>query len=165
MRIGRLLKHLLMPRERVRRFFPKAALAAIGTAVGEAEKLHCGELRFVVEGTMPFAALLRDETPRQRDVEGFAKLRIWDTDRNNGVLIYVQLADRQVEVLADRGISARVAQSEWDAVCRGMEAAFKTGDYRRGALEAVEAAGRLLARHFPGAAKGDNELPDRPVLL
>ncbi|HTY98248.1 MAG TPA: TPM domain-containing protein [Rhodocyclaceae bacterium] len=156
---------MLMPRKRVRRAFPKPALAAIGAAVGDAEKLHDGELRFVVEGAMPLASLWRDETPRQRAVEVFARLRIWDTERNNGVLIYVQLADREVEVLADRGIARRVAQAEWDGICRGMEAAFKVGDFRRGALEAVEAAGRLLARHFPARAKTANDLPDAPVVL
>ena len=165
MRIGRLLNHLLMPRQRVRRAFPKPALAAIGAAVGEAEKQHCGELRFVVEGGMPLASLWRDETTRQRAVEVFARLRVWDTARNNGVLIYVQLADRRVEVLADRGIAARVAQAEWDGICRGMEAAFKVGDFRRGALEAVEAAGNLLGRHFPAERKTANDLPDAPVVL
>ncbi len=165
MRSGRLLNHLLMPRDRVRRAFPKATLAAIEAAIANAESAHGGELRFVVEGMMPLAALLRDATPRQRAVEVFARLRVWDTEHNNGVLIYVQLADRRVEVLADRGIAARVPQGEWDALCHAMEAAFKGGDYRRGALEAVAAASRLLARHFPKGAGRANELPNAPVVL
>lgn len=163
--IGRWLKHLAMPRGRVQRAFPRATLAAIEAAIAEAEGRHCGELRFVVEGMMPLPALLRGEAPRRRAVQVFADLRVWDTERNNGILIYVQLADRRVEILADRGIAARVGQGEWDAVCRGMEAAFRLGDYRRGAVDAVEAAGRLLAAHFPAKAERGNELPDAPVLL
>ncbi len=165
MRIGRLLNHLLMPRDRVRRAFPKATLAAIEAAIAEAEGRHRGELRFVVEGMMPLAALLRDATPRQRAVDVFARLRVWDTEQNSGILIYVQLADRRVEVLADRGIAARVPQGEWDALCHGMEAAFKGGASRQGALVAVAAASRLLARHFPAGEPGPNELPNAPVVL
>lgn len=165
MRIGRLFRHMLMPRKRVRRAFPKPALAAIAAAVAEAEKTHNGELRLVVEGAMPLTALWRDQTPRQRAVELFARLRIWDTDRNNGILIYVQMADRQVEILADRGISRKVGQAEWDGVCRALVRACADGDYRRGALEAVDAAARLLARHFPPLPGKANDLPDAPLVL
>lgn len=165
MGLGRLLKHLLMPRSRLRRLFPAQTRTAIGAAVEEAESRHCGELRFVVEGMMPLASLLRGETARQRAVAVFSRLRIWDTEHNNGILIYVQLADRRVEVLADRGIAARVPQAEWDAVCRRMEAAFRAGDYRGGAVAAVRGAGDLLAAHFPALRERSNELPDAPVLL
>jgi uncharacterized membrane protein len=165
MYIGRLLKHLAMGRERVRRAFPKATRAAIEAAITQAEARHRGELRFVVEGAMPLGALLRGETPRHRAADVFAQLRVWDTEHNNGVLIFVQLADRRVEILADRGIASRVAQDEWDGLCRGMEAAFKAGDYRRGAVESVSGAAALLARHFPAGPERRNELPDAPVIL
>lgn len=161
----RLFTHLAMPRGRVAKAFSPATLAAIGAAVTRAEANHCGELRFVVEGGMPLNALWRGQTPRQRAVDVFSQLRVWDTEHNNGILIYVQFADRRVEVLADRGIAARVPQAGWDGICRDMEAAFKAGDFRQGVVTAVSAAGDLLAAHFPASAGEGNELPDAPVLL
>ncbi|MDO8787242.1 MAG: TPM domain-containing protein [Sulfuritalea sp.] len=161
----RWLEHLLLPDWWLRRVFSKADLAAIGEAVTAGEKLHRGELRFVVEGAMPLSALWRDLSPRARAAELFATLRVWDTAENSGVLIYVQLVDRRVEILADRGIAAQVAQAEWDAICRGMEQSFGEGRWRQGALQAVARAGDLLAAHFPAGEHNPNELPDQPVVL
>jgi len=98
-------------------------------------------------------------------VELFAAQRGWDTAENSGILIYVQLVDRRVEILADRGIAARVAQAEWDAICRDMEAHFRRGEWKNGALRAVAQAGSLLARHFPASDQNPNELPDQPLML
>jgi uncharacterized membrane protein len=98
-------------------------------------------------------------------VELFASQRVWDTEENSGILIYVQLVDRRVEILADRGIAARVAQTEWDAICRAMEASFRRGEWRQGALQAVARAGELLAQHFPAGTVNPNELPDQPLVL
>lgn len=168
MQLSRLIKHLVAPPWLARRAFPGVALQAIENAVAAAEKRHCGELRFVVEAGLPLGDLLHDVSARQRAVEVFSRLRIWDTEQNSGVLIYVQLIDRRVEIVADRGISARVAQGDWDAVSRSMEAAFRERAYERGAVAAVESIGRLLAEHFPAtltSAENPNELPDRPVLL
>jgi len=161
----RILKHLLLPGWWVRRAFPPAALQAIEHAIGEAEGGHCGELRFVIEGPRPLAALLRGESPRERAIEVFSQLRVWDTEHNNGVLIYVQVVDRRVEIVADRGIARRVEQGQWEGICRAMESCFRDRAYRRGALEAIERAGRLLALHFPARPGSGNELPDRPVVL
>lgn len=161
----RIIRHLATPEWASRRAFRPADLAAIEAAVAASEQQHRGELRFVAEGPLPAAALLRDQSARQRAVDLFARLRVWDTADNSGVLIYVQLADRRVEILADRGIAARVDQSEWDVIYRGMEAAFRVGAYRRGALDAIEAATRLLAIHFPAAGNNPNELPNRPEVL
>jgi len=165
MGLRRLLRHLLMPHWWVIRAFDRATLTAIATAVADSERRHRGELRFVVEGLLPVGDLLRGITARQRASDLFAQLRVWDTEENSGILIYVQLADRRVEILADRGIAARVAQSDWDAICRAMERAFKAGDYRGGALEAMRQAGEILARHFPAGERNPNELPDMPVVL
>ena len=165
MKLSRLLRHLLLPDWWERRVFARDDLAAIGDAITACEKSHRGELRFVAEGPLPLSSLWRDRSPRARAVELFSSLRIWDTEENSGILIYVQLLDRRVEILADRGIAARVAQPEWDAICREMEASFRGGEWRRGTLQAVARAGELLASHFPAGERKSNELPDQPLLL
>jgi uncharacterized membrane protein len=160
-----MLRHLLLPGWWMRRVFASADLAAIGAAISACESLHRGELRFVVEGPLPLSELWHRASSRQRAIELFASQRIWDTEENSGVLIYVQLVDRRVEILADRGIAACVAQAEWDAICRAMEANFRRGEWRQGALQAVARAGELLASHFPARANNPNELPDQPLVL
>lgn len=161
----RMLKHLLLPDWWRRRVFAAADLAAIGEAIAASEQAHRGELRFVVEAGLSPAALWRDTSPRQRAVELFASERVWDTAENSGILIYVELADHRVEILADRGIAARVAQAEWDVICRAMEDSFRAGQWRQGALAAVARAGELLAAHFPAGESNPNELPDKPLML
>ncbi|MBI3525953.1 MAG: TPM domain-containing protein [Betaproteobacteria bacterium] len=166
----RILKHLLAPHWLARRAFSPATLQVIEAAVTAAELRHAGELRFVVEAGLPLGDLWRDVTTRERAVEVFSRLRVWDTQHNSGVLIYVQLIDRRVEIVADRGINAKVGQAEWDAICRDMETAFRDKAYLRGAQTAVERIGDLLAVHFPMSSSDPNaatvnELPDRPVLL
>ena len=168
MRILRALKHLLAPPWLARRAFPRSAQRAIEAAVATAEQRHCGELRFVAEAGLPTGDLLHGISARQRAVELFSRLRVWDTAHNSGVLIYVQLVDRRVEIVADRGISAVVDQAAWDAVSRTMETAFRAGDFRGGALTAIARIGELLAAHFPASgasAENPDELPNRPMLL
>jgi len=165
MGVKRILKHLLTPAWLARRVFRDADAAAIGQAVAQSERSHRGELRFIAEGPLPLGRLLRGQSPRARALELFGLLGVWDTAENSGVLIYVQLVDRRVEILADRGIAAKVGQDQWDAICREMEAAFKAGAHRRGALDAIDRATRLLHIHYPSRGDNPNELPDRPVLL
>ena len=165
MKLIRLIEHLLLPDWFVQRVFARDDLAGIGAAIAACEKAHSGELRFVVEGPLPVSVLWRGMSPRARAVELFSSLRIWDTEGNSGILIYVQLVDRRVEILADRGIAARVPQAEWDAICRDMEASFRRGEWRSGAVQAVTRAGELLARHFPAGESNPNELPDQPLVL
>ena len=105
-----------------------------------------------------------DTTPRERAVEMFAELRVWDTEQNNGVLIYLLLADRDIEIVADRGISAKVRPAEWEEICRAMEAQLRRGDYGAAVVQGIEAATRVLARAFPPRAGDRDELPDRPAL-
>ena len=161
----RMLKHLFTPDWVARRAFPRAFLNRIREAIGESEKSHDGELRFAVESGLDFLPLLKGIAPRQRAVEVFSMLRVWDTERNSGVLIYVQLIDRRIEILADRGISEKVGQDTWDGVCRRMEQAFREGRFEAGALQGIEAITALLAQHFPPRGSNANELPDRPVML
>jgi uncharacterized membrane protein len=161
----RLFKHLLTPHWIVNRAFPRKALDAIESAISTSEKTHDGELRFAVEAGLHPLPLWRGLSPRQRAEEVFSALRVWDTEHNSGVLIYVQLVDRRIEIVADRGISARVAQAEWDAICRRMEEAFRAGRFEPGALDAILQITALLAEHFPPGGANPNELPDRPVVL
>ncbi len=165
MNLSRLFKHFVTPPWLAARRFGRALSAEIGAAVEVAEAGQRGEIRFVVEGPLPFAELWHGRSARQRATDLFGTLGVWDTEGNSGVLIYVQLVDRRVEILADRGIAARVAQSEWDAICRSMEAAFKAGDYRNGALAAIRRAGDLLGEHFPADGRNPNELSDQPLVI
>lgn len=164
-RLVRCLRHLAAPQWTTRRAFPGPVLAAIEQAIRRSEASHRAELRFVVESGLDLGELLRGVSARQRAVELFSQLRVWDTEENSGVLIYVQLVDRKVEILADRGINARVAHAEWESICRQMERAFRQGDFESGALHAIERTGDLLAQHFPAHPDNPNELPDRPLLI
>ena len=161
----RILKHLFTPHWVVNRAFSRRTLKAIERAIGESEKTHDGEMRFAVEAGIHLWPLLHGQTARQRAHEVFSGLRVWDTEHNSGVLIYVQLVDRSIEIVADRGINAKVAQHEWDAICRCMEAAFREKRFEHGALKAIEEITALLARHFPPRGAKPNELPDKPVVL
>jgi uncharacterized membrane protein len=161
-RIGR---HLIEHRWRLRRDFPPNVLAAIEQAIKAGETMHSGQVRFVVEGALDGAPLFRDQPARERALDIFSSLRIWDTAHNNGVLIYLLLADRNVEIVADRGIDAKVGADGWEKICREMEADFRAGKFERGAIKGIEAVSRQLAAHFPGRGGGPNELPDAPVVI
>ena len=161
----RFLKHTTTPGWAARRGFTKETLSKIEMALRDSEQEHGGELRFAVEGPLPFLYLIRDRKPRLRAEDVFSRLRVWDTEYNSGVLIYVQLVDRRIEIVADRGIAAKVEQTEWNAICRAMEQAFKEGRFAEGALQAIERITALLARHFPPRGKNPNELPDKPTVL
>lgn len=161
----RLIRHLSYPDWRTRRAFPARSRAAIEDAVAASELRHSGELRFVAEGALHIGHLLRETTARQRAVELFSQLRVWDTEANSGVLIYVQLADRQVEILADRGIHRRVGDAPWQAICRTMEAEFRAGRFEAGALAGVRAIGDILAREFPAGGDNPDELANAPELV
>jgi uncharacterized membrane protein len=169
MRFGRLIRHVAASHWRTRLKFPKNTLDAIEQAVASAERTHAGEIRFAIETSLAPLHVINDLSPRARALDVFAHLKVWDTEHNNGVLIYVQLADRDVEIVADRGLAARVSQPEWEAVCRLMEEHFRAGRYAAGAIAGVDAVGTLLARHYPPgtkpAAPSYNQLPDRPTLL
>jgi uncharacterized membrane protein len=165
MGIRRIGRHLIEHRWRVRRLFPPAALARIEQAIKAGEATHSGQVRFVVEGALDGAPLFRDQPARERALDIFSQLRIWDTAHNNGVLIYLLLADRDVEIIADRGINARVGADGWEKICRKMETDFKAGNFERGVIKGIEAVSHELAKHFPKTGSGRNELPDAPVVI
>jgi uncharacterized membrane protein len=139
MGIGRIGKHLLEHRWRVRRIFTPKLLAAIEQAIKMSETVHSGQVRFVVEGALDGKPLFRNQPARERALDIFSKLRIWDTAHNNGVLIYLLLADRQVEIIADRGIDARVGAAGWEKICQEMERDFKTGNFEAGVIRGIGA--------------------------
>ena len=161
----RILKHLFAPRWIVSRAFPSAALKRIEATIGESETTHDGELRFAVEAGLDLLPLLKSVSPRQRAHDVFSHLRVWDTEHNSGVLIYVQLVDRRIEIVADRGISAKVEQGQWEAICRRIEDAFRARRFEEGALEGISEITGLLARHFPPRSDNPDELPDKPAVL
>ena len=165
MKPGRLLRHLLTTRFRTRAHFSPPVRAAIERAIRDCEARHAGEIRFAVETAFDLAQLWHDVTPRQRALQLFGQLGVWDTAHNNGVLIYVDLADRVVEIVADRGIAARVPQVEWTAVCRQMEHHYREGRFAEGSVAGILGVGALLGRHFPGQTGDGHELPEQPVLL
>lgn len=165
MNFERMFRHLSVSQRAVGRAFPPALLARIGQVVTASEKTHGGELRFVVEGSLSLAALWRDQSARQRALELFSLLRVWDTEQNCGVLIYVQALDRKLEIVADRGIAARVPQEDWQAICRRMEQAYARGEFEAGSLAALDEITRLLQSHFPARVPRGNELPDQPLVL
>lgn len=161
----RWIKHLFLDGVAIKRSFPRASLAAIEAAIAAQEKRHRGELRFAVEGGLPLLPLLRGHDARSRAIEAFGRLRIWDTEDNAGVLIYLLLGDRRVEIVADRGIDSKVGTAAWDAICGEMQAAFAAGRFEAGAILGIEAISDLLATHFPVDGENRNELPDAPVIL
>jgi uncharacterized membrane protein len=149
--------------------FPSSTLDAIEQAIAAVERTHAGEIRFAIETALTPQHILNGVAPRARALEVFGLLGVWDTEHNNGVLIYVQRADRSVEIVADRGFKGRVSPAEWEAVCRLMEDHFRAGRFKDGSIAGVDAIGNLLARHFPVGSKppeqSANQLPDRPILL
>jgi uncharacterized membrane protein len=165
MSIKRIARHLLEHHWRVRRIFTPDVLDRITQAIRAGEASHAGQVRFVVEGALDGRPLFRDQPARARALDLFSHLRIWDTAHNNGVLIYLLLADRDVEIVADRGIDVHVGAAGWERICRAMEAAFRQGQFERGVIDGIAAVSRELARYFPPQDGGRNELPDRPVMM
>jgi uncharacterized membrane protein len=161
----RMLRHLCGTRAGTRRRFTDAVDQAIESAVRQAESRCSAEIRFVIETALDIPELWAGLTPRERALQVFAQLHVWDTELRNGVLIYVLVADRDVEIVADRAAAARIAPADWEAACRAMENHFRAGRYREGSLAGVAAVGGLLERHFPVSANDRDELPNQPTLL
>ena len=167
MDIKRIWRHLAMTHGRVNRAFPPATLDAIEKSIKEGESAHLGEVRFVVEGALDGAPLFNGQAARERALHLFSVLRIWDTEHNSGVLIYVLLADGAVEIVADRGIHAKAGPRAWVTICNEMEQTFRTANFEQGAVRGVQGVARQLVNHFPARAHAHspNELPDRPLVL
>ena len=165
MGIRRIGRHLLHHHWQLKRIFTPDVLGRIEQAIKASERTHAGQLRFVVEGALDGRPLWRNQPPRERALDVFSHLHIWDTAHNNGVLIYLLLADRDVEIIADRGIDKRVGAAGWEAICQAMEAEFRAGRFEHGVLQGITAVSRELAKHYPPHSGEANELPDAPVVL
>ena len=155
-----MVRHLFFPRG-----FPKDALPAIEQAIAASEATHRGEIRFAAEDALDGAALLAGQSGRARALEVFSQLGVWDTEENNGVLVYLLLADHDIEIVADRGINAKVGREEWERICRGMEQALARGAYQQAIVDGIGEISRLLVSHYPARAGDRNELANAPVRL
>lgn len=165
MDLKRFWRHIAMTPRQARRAFPHSALEAIRRAIATHETRHRGEVRFAVEAELTTLQLWVGLGSRERAIQVFSQLGVGRTDERTGVLVYVLLADHRVEIVADSGIAAKVAQAEWQAVCATMQEAFRAGRFEEGAVAGVEAVSSLLERHFPAGDENRNELPDQPVML
>lgn len=165
MDIQRALRHLRSTRSAAERAFPQATLTALAAAIASGERAHRGEVRLVIERALPLSAAWSGVSNRQRAIALFADYGIWDTEDHCGVLIYVNLADRKVDIVADRGIDRKIDAATWQAVCNTMTQGFAHSDYHGAALAAVEQVNELLRRHFPSNGARPNELPDQPLML
>ncbi|PUE58558.1 hypothetical protein B9Z44_02465 [Limnohabitans curvus] len=165
MNAKRILEHLLFTDWQTRRAFSQKTLYAIENAIHESEQLHDGEIRFAIEGSLNSLHLLKGQSSRERAIEVFSQMRVWDTERNNGVLIYVLLADHAVEIVADRGIHAKAGEKSWLTICQDMQSNFAKSEFEKGALKGIEALASVIGHHFPSKDKSANELSDAPVML
>jgi len=167
MKLSRILKHRWLDERDARRALGPGALERIQARVAQSELHHSGEIRVCIEAGLPLSYLRRDATARERAVTLFGKLRVWDTECNNGVLIYLLLAEHAIEVVADRGLNQRVSEAQWRELLAGMAAAFKASQFEAGLMEAVDVVDRLLAQHFPlrDGEVNPNELPDAPLVM
>lgn len=161
----RVFRHLFVTRWSVNHAFPADTLSVIERAVQASHRAHCGQVRFAVAGALHSSALLAGISARERAIEVFSELRVWDTEYNNGVLIYLPLADHDVEIVADRGVHARVTPDEWESICRRMEADLKLGQYQAGVARGIDDVTALLKKHFPARQDVADELPGKPVVL
>jgi uncharacterized membrane protein len=163
----RILKHRWLDASDARRALGPASVARIEARIKASESTHSGEIRVCVEAGLPLSYLWRNASPRERAVSIFGKLRVWDTESNNGVLIYLLLAEHRIEILADRGLNTRVPADTWKALASQMSDAFKAGRFEDGLAAAIDAVDGLLVQHFPlkPGERNPNELPDHPAFI
>jgi len=163
-RLARLLKHRSFDEADVRRVLPDAALRRLEQRVHASEKKHSGEIRLCIEAGLPFSYVWKGLTAHDRALALFGKLRVWDTELNNGVLIYLLFAEHKIEIVADRGLKARVPDAQWQAIIERMREPLRAGRFEDGLTLAIDAVEALLEQHFaadPGSAN-QNELPNAP---
>lgn len=163
-KIQRLFRHRWLDEADTRRAIPPELVEKLRQRVAASERRHTGEVRIYVEAGLPFSYIWRGATARERAVAMFGKLRVWDTEQNNGVLVYLLLAEHAIEIVADRGVDRHVGAAGWQAVVRHMGEAFRAGRFEDGLTQALEEVSAILVRHFPADGENANELPDEPVL-
>jgi uncharacterized membrane protein len=163
--LKRVCRHLCISPLALKKRFPKAVMQRIEQAIADSEQTHFGEIRFAVELNLPLLDILKKKSGQQRAVEIFSQLQVWDTEQNNGVLIYLLLADHDFEILADRGIHQHVGAQGWTQISHEMETLFKQGQFEAGVLHGITQISTLLARHYPANSSNHNELPNAPVII
>jgi uncharacterized membrane protein len=163
--LRRAWRHWRSTRADAERAFPPGTLSAISQAIAAGESTHRGEVRLIVETALPWTLLRAGISSRQRALALFADHGVWDTEENCGVLVYVNLAEHTVDIVADRGIARWIDAATWQAICDRMTAGFARGDYHAATLDALAEVNALLQGHFPANGAGANELPDRPLML
>ncbi|MES2152425.1 MAG: TPM domain-containing protein [Pseudomonadota bacterium] len=164
-RLRRLLRNWRSTRASGRRAFPPATLSAIGAAIAAGEQTHRSELRLIVEAATPFDAIWRGDSNRQRAMALFSEYNIWDTEDNCGVLVYLNLAERKVDIVADRNVARHIDSATWQAICQEMTNGYARGTFHDSTLAALGRINDLLHQHFPSNGARPNELPDQPVML
>jgi uncharacterized membrane protein len=165
-RLRRMVRHQWLDESDTRRAIPPEVAERLAQRVAASERRHSGEVRIYVEAGLPLRWLWRDCKPRDRAIAMFSKLRVWDTEQNNGVLIYLLLAEHAIEIVADRGLARHVDPAQWQEVVQHMRQAFRAGRFEDGLTQALEEVSALLVQHFPAApgAPNPDELPNQPVL-
>jgi uncharacterized membrane protein len=164
-RVARAWRHVSSSTAEARRAFPPETLSAIAAAIAAGEQTHRGEVRVVVEKGLPLEEVWDGVSNRQRALDLFADYGVWDTEDNCGVLIYINLAEHKVDIVADRGIDRKIDAATWQAICQTLTAGFKQGQFHQATLTAIEAVNALLRQHFPSDGARPNELPDHPILI
>ena len=163
--IIRFVKHMFSHPWQAKRHFSSVALSNIEEAIQASEKKHTGEIRFIVEAGLHPIEILYKKIPKKRAIELFGRLNIWDTEHNNGVLIYLLLADRDVEILADRGIHQHVGDDGWEQICRDMETLFRKAEFEAGVLQGIAEISAHLQKHFPQTGASRNEISNKPIII
>lgn len=163
--LGAFLRNALTGPWIVRRYFPRDALREVELAVKQSEARHAGQLRVVIEGHLDPWEVFAHLSAGEKAVSHFAQLGVWDTEHNNGVLLYLLLSEKKIEIVADRGINNKVTPETWQHICRDMSCSFKDGNYLTGLLETIEAISDVLEKHFPDTGSEKNELPDFPLVI
>lgn len=164
-KLSRVFSHLFTFTRSGKQAFPEATLQAIQEVITEGEKLHRAEVQIIIEPSLPFSVVWAGTSSRERAIDLFSQHRIWDTEENSGVLIYIDLADHQVEIVADRGISHITTGDEWQAVCRTMTSGFAQGKYHESVIAALKLLNDILHEHLPDTENLPNQLPNRPIIL
>lgn len=163
--LSRLLRHLTTTTASGKRAFPAATLKAIEEVIRQGERMHRAEVKLVIEVALGPMDILRKVTARRRARELFSHYRVWDTEGNCGVLVYINLADHKVEIIADRTVDSALMPDEWRSLCRTMTQGFSRGLFHDSILGALVAMNQKLRQNFPDTGERDNQLSDAPLIL
>lgn len=165
MSVPRFIKHFFTTSGLVNKYFPEESMRRITEAISESEKQHDAELVFAIESSISPISALRGYTARERAIDVFSELRIWDTEWNNGVMIYLLLADHDIEIVADRGVNRLAGSEYWEDVCHGIEKNFKEGRFEEGVIFGIRKISELLIQNYPKTENNPNELPNEPYII